>query len=86
MVISRRVDNRAYRTVKHVLTGISALLDVTFQCTGIQWFQKLETAQQIARNRHDSTPIVKFSAVLRLCQYKSNPVFKECSRLVPKRR
>lgn len=53
-----------YRTVEHILTGISALLDMTLECTRIEWLQKFETAEQIARYRHDGTPIVKFSAIL----------------------
>jgi hypothetical protein len=60
-----------YRTVEHILTGISAFLDMTLQCTRIEWLQKLETAQQIARNRHDSTPVVEFSAVLKIVSLDS---------------
>lgn len=56
--------DKTYRTVEHILSGISALLDMTLQRTRIQRLEKLEATEQIARNGHDGTPIVKLSAVL----------------------
>lgn len=55
-----------YRTVEHVLTFVSALLDVSFESTRIERLQQLEAAQQLTRNRHDSSPVVEFSTILHI--------------------
>ena len=59
-----RVNGITYRTVEHVLSSISASLDVALESTRIHGFQKFKTAQEVTGNRHHGTPIVEFATVL----------------------
>lgn len=54
----------AYRTVQHVVSLVSAFLDVTLKRRGIKWLKQLKAAKKFRRDRHDSTPVVKLAAVL----------------------
>lgn len=58
------IHKLTYRTVEHVLAFISALLDVPLESAGVQRLQQLKATQQLARNRHDGSPIVELSTVL----------------------
>jgi hypothetical protein len=53
-----------YRTVEHVLTFVSALLNVSLEGTRVQWLEQLEAAQQLTRHGHDGSPVVELSTVL----------------------
>ena len=54
----------AYRAVEHFLSLISALFHMTLQLARLEGFQKLKTAEEFPRDRHDGPPVVKLSAIL----------------------
>jgi len=56
-----------YWTVQEFLSLIATLLHMTLQQRRVEWFQQLKTTEQLARYRHDCSPIVKLSAVLYEC-------------------
>lgn len=39
------------------------------QLARIQWLEEFETAQELSRDRHHSSPIIEFAAILKLCQF-----------------
>jgi hypothetical protein len=57
-------EGTTYRAVQHILTSISAPLDVALQRTRIQRLQQLEAAQQIAGDRHYRSPVIELTTVL----------------------
>lgn len=68
-----------YRAVQHVVPLIAALLDMILQGTRIEWFEQLEAAEELLRDSHHGTPVVKLSAVLRpLATSSSNQSGAEC--------
>jgi hypothetical protein len=56
-----------YRTVEDMLALLVPLLDMTLEGAGVKWLQQLEATQELRRNRHDSSPIIKLAAVLLMC-------------------
>jgi hypothetical protein len=59
-----RRNRITYWTVEHVLSSISASLNVALESTRIQGFQKFKTAQEVTGDRHHGTPIVELATVL----------------------
>ena len=55
---------KAHWTVEHAVPLVATLLDMALQRTGIEWLEQFEAAEKFAGYRHDSTPIVEFSAIL----------------------
>lgn len=39
---------------------------MAFERAGIQWLEQLKAAQELRRNGHDGSPVVKFPAILDL--------------------
>lgn len=53
-----------YRTIEHAVSLVSALFDMILQGARVERLQQFKGTQELSRNRHDCTPVVKFTAVL----------------------
>lgn len=53
-----------YRTVQHLLSLVSPLLDVALESIRVEGLEEFKAAKQLGRHGHDGTPVVKFTAVL----------------------
>lgn len=53
-----------YRTVQHAVSLVSALLDVVLQSSRVKRLQQLKATQELGGDRHNRTPVVKFTAIL----------------------
>ena len=54
-----------YGTTQNAVSLVPTLLNMILQSSRIQGFQEFKTTEQLARNRHDRTPIIEFAAILR---------------------
>ena len=54
-----------YGTTQNAVSLVPTLLNVILQSCRIQGFQEFKTTEQLARNRHDRTPIIEFATILR---------------------
>lgn len=52
------------RAVDYAVSLMSALLHLTLERTRVERFQQLKTAQQLRRDAHDGTVIVKLATVV----------------------
>lgn len=53
-----------YRTVEKLVPLVPALLDVALEGIRVERLEQLKAAEELCRDRHDGTPVVKLSAVL----------------------
>ena len=53
-----------YGTVEELVPLVPALLDVALESIRVQRLEQLKATKELCRNRHDSTPVVEFSAIL----------------------
>ena len=53
-----------YRTIEELVPLVPALLDVALEGIRVQGLEQLKAAEELCRDRHDGTPVVKLSAVL----------------------
>lgn len=60
--------SNTYRTVEDAVSFVTTLLDVVFQRGRIQGFQQFEATEELARDGHDSSPVVEFAAILLLSE------------------
>lgn len=58
---------KTYGTVDSAIALIATLLDVALESTRVKRLEQFEAAQKIRGDRHDSSPVVKFAAVLGSC-------------------
>ena len=59
----------AYRAVEYMLSVVLLLLDVILESVGVERLQQLEATQELRVDRHDSSPVVKFTAVLLIVSF-----------------
>lgn len=59
---------KSYRTVEDAVPFVTTLLDVVFQSGRIQWLQQFKATEELARDGHDSAPVVEFAAILVLSE------------------
>jgi hypothetical protein len=60
-----RDREETYRTVKYAVSLVATLFDMILQRARIQGLEQLKTAEKLPRDRHDGSPVIKLSAVLK---------------------
>ena len=55
-----------YWTIQHAVPLVATLLDVTLQRARVEGLKEFEAAEQLSRHGHHSTPVIKFTAVLKV--------------------